>query len=87
MRIPYTLPKINIKNGLLQLTKTPAPPLEPMLGKNTRPVTALIAVTNLRPMRDQTLSKKVIKGKYYSLSNKSKVREIKRDTNQEDEVL
>ena len=58
-----------------------------MLGKNTRPVTVLIAVTNLRPMRDQSLSRKVIKGKYYSLSNKSKVREIKRDTNQEDEVL
>ena len=87
MRIPYTLPKINTKNGLLQLRKTPAPPLGPMLGKNARPVTVLIAVTNLRPMRDQILSKKVIKGKYYSLSNKSKVREIKRDTNQEDEVL
>ena len=38
---------------------------------------------NLRSMQDQTTSKKEVKENHYSLSNKSQVRKINRDTNLE----
>lgn len=40
---------VNTKERLLQLVKTPAPPLEPMPMTRKRPVTVLVGVTNLRP--------------------------------------
>ena len=82
MRIPLTLLKLNTKNKLLQLAKTPAL-LVLMPVKSTRHVTVLISMMNLRSMQDQTTSKKEVKGNHYSLSNKSQVRKINRDTNLE----
>ena len=82
MRIPLTLLKLNTKNKLLQLAKTPAR-LVLMPVKSTRHVTVLISMMNLRSMQDQTTSKKEVKENHYSLSNKSQVRKINRDTNLE----
>ena len=50
---------VNTKERLLQLVKTPAPPLEPMPMTRKRPVTVLVGVTNLR--RDKNTSNKIIK--------------------------
>ena len=82
MRIPLTLLKLNTKNKLLQLAKTPAR-LVLMPVKSTRHVTVLISMMNLRSMQDQTTSKKEVKENHYSLSNKSQVRKINRDTDLE----
>lgn len=52
---------MNTNKWLLQLLKTTAPRLRPISVKRKIAVTVLVAVANMRPMPDQTKSKKNIK--------------------------
>lgn len=45
--------------------KAAAPPLGPMPEMRTRPVTAIATMTTLKPVLDQTTSKKKIRGNCY----------------------
>ena len=65
LQLAVNLPEINIKKRLLQLVKAPAPPLGPMPEMRTRPVTAIATMTTLKPVLDQTISKKKIRGNCY----------------------
>ena len=67
-QLVLNLVEININKGLISLVKVPAPPLGPMPVKRTRTVTVIVTVTNLKPMLNQTTSKKEIKRNCYSHS-------------------
>lgn len=71
---------IKHQKGLLQLMRTLGLPLGLMSE------TVLIAMTNLRPMVDQTMTKKGIKGNFCLPSNNCKLRNLNRTFNQEDET-
>ena len=58
LQLALSLLKRITNKGLLRLAKTLAPPPRPVSVKRTTAVTVSVRVTNLRPIPDQTMSKK-----------------------------